>query len=147
MLSPFEFWKYSKALALDQCFIAFAIASLLINTPRCLAENDDDFFETRVRPVLVKHCLECHGAKKQEGGLRLDSRDGWMRGGDRGEAILAGEPSKSLLIQAVRYDDPDLQMPPGNKKLSRARSQISKRGSSAVRLTLDANPPLRLRNE
>ena len=100
--------------------IACVTACLLFITPVCRAESDDEFFESRVRPVLVKHCLECHGAKKQEGGLRLDSRDGWMRGGDRGESIIVGEPDKSLLIQAVRHDDPDLQMPPDAQKLAAA---------------------------
>ena len=110
--------RFGRSLTLPCLFIACAMACLVIIAPTCLAEDDDEFFESRVRPVLVKHCLECHGAKKQEGGLRLDSRDSWMRGGDRGDVIVAGEPEKSLLIQAVRYSDPDLQMPPGNKKLS-----------------------------
>ena len=103
-----------------QCIIAWVTACILFIAPHCRAESDDDFFETRVRPVLVKHCQDCHGAKKQEGGLRLDSRDAWMRGGDRGEAIIAGEADKSLLIKAVRHDDPDLQMPPDTKKLTAA---------------------------
>ncbi|MDB4394315.1 hypothetical protein N9Z67_03060, partial [Rhodopirellula sp.] len=47
-------------------------------------ESDQDFFENRIRPILIDHCIECHGEKKQEGGLRLDSRDAWERGGDRG---------------------------------------------------------------
>lgn len=47
----------------------------------CYAVSDEEFFEARIRPLLVKHCVACHGDKKQEGGLRLDSRDGWMRGG------------------------------------------------------------------
>ncbi|MFY8201340.1 MAG: c-type cytochrome domain-containing protein, partial [Pirellula staleyi] len=110
--------KYEKVTR--QCVIAGVTACLLFIAPNCRAESDDDFFETRVRPVLVKHCQDCHGAKKQEGGLRLDSRDAWMRGGDRGEAIVAGEADKSLLIKAVRHDDPDLQMPPDSKKLTAA---------------------------
>ena len=114
----YEFWDQVRVFSLRQSVIACSMACLVIIAPTCLAENDDEFFETRVRPVLVKHCLECHGAKKQEGGLRLDSRDSWMRGGDRGDVIVAGEPDKSLFIQAVRYKDLDLQMPPGNKKLS-----------------------------
>ncbi len=114
----YEFWDQVRVFSLRQSVIACAMACLVIIAPTCLAENDDEFFETRVRPVLVKHCLDCHGAKKQEGGLRLDSRDSWMRGGDRGDVIVAGEPDKSLFIQAVRYKDLDLQMPPGNKKLS-----------------------------
>ena len=100
------------------CALAGASTWLLLIAPTCRAESDDDFFEARVRPLLVKHCLKCHGAKKQEGGLRLDSRDGWMRGGDRGTTILAGQPAKSLIIQAVKYDDPDLQMPPAKKLTS-----------------------------
>jgi mono/diheme cytochrome c family protein len=103
-----------------QCVIAWVAACILLIAPNCRAESDDDFFEARVRPVLVKHCQDCHGAKKQEGGLRLDSRDAWMRGGDRGAAIIAGEADKSLLIKAVRHDDPDLQMPPDTKKLTAA---------------------------
>jgi mono/diheme cytochrome c family protein len=103
-----------------QCVIAWVTACILFIAPNCRAESDDDFFETRVRPVLVKHCQDCHGAKKQEGGLRLDSRDAWMRGGDRGDAIITGEADKSLLIKAVRHDDPDLQMPPDTKKLTAA---------------------------
>ncbi len=73
---------------------------------------DEDFFETRIRPVLVAHCQECHGAKKQESGLRLDSRQGWLSGGDSGAAIVPGDPDKSLLIQAVRHSDANLEMPP-----------------------------------
>ncbi len=102
------------------CAISCVMTWLLFNGPLCHAQSDEDFFETRVRPLLVKHCQECHGAKKQEGGLRLDSRDAWMRGGDRGEVVIAGEPDKSLLIQAVRHDDPDLQMPPNAEKLTAA---------------------------
>jgi len=103
-----------------QFVIARLTVCILLMAHTCRAENEEDFFESRVRPVLVKHCQDCHGAKKQEGGLRLDSRDAWMRGGDRGEAIIAGEPDKSLVIQAVRHHDPDLQMPPDNKKLTAA---------------------------
>ena len=98
-----------------QSALAGVSTCLLLFTSVCRAESDDDFFEARVRPLLVKHCVECHGTKKQEGGLRLDSRDGWMRGGDRGTVVVAGQPGRSLLIQAVTYDDPDLQMPPAKK--------------------------------
>jgi Protein of unknown function (DUF1553)/Protein of unknown function (DUF1549)/Planctomycete cytochrome C len=119
-LGTSRFGRSHTSFTLPKIVIACATACLLIIAPNCLAQNDDEFFESRVRPVLVKHCLECHGAKKQEGGLRLDSRDSWMRGGDRGDVIVAGEPEKSSFIQAVRYNDPELQMPPGNKKLSGA---------------------------
>ncbi len=70
------------------------------------------FFEAKIRPLLVERCIECHGEKKQKGGLRLDSRAAWQAGGDTGGAIVAGKPEESLLIKAVRYADKDLQMPP-----------------------------------
>jgi hypothetical protein len=75
-----------------------------------------EFFEKRIRPLLVKNCYECHGpdAKKVGGGLRLDSRDGVRNGGGRGPAIVPGEPGKSLLLTAVRQTD-ELKMPPKSK--------------------------------
>ncbi len=73
------------------------------------------FFETNVRPVLVEHCHKCHGSKKQWAGLRLDSREALLRGGDSGAAIVPGEPNKSLLIRAVRHEDENLKMPEDGK--------------------------------
>jgi hypothetical protein len=74
------------------------------------------FFESKVRPVLVEHCYECHSAEtKQKGGLLLDSREALRKGGDNGPAIVPGDPEKSLLIRAVRHADRDLLMPPKNK--------------------------------
>ena len=85
--------------------------------------EDLEFFEKRIRPVLVTHCSECHSSgKKRQGGLLLDSRNGWMLGGDSGAAIVPGEPEKSLLILAVRQTDKDLRMPPKQKL---ADSQIA----------------------
>src|SRR5436190_20184663 len=79
-----------------------------------------EFFENKVRPIFAEHCYSCHSqkAEKLKGGLRLDSADTLLKGGTTGPAIIRGEPDKSLLIKAVRYTDPDLQMPPKNKKLS-----------------------------
>lgn len=78
------------------------------------AEGDDaEFFESRIRPLLVERCYGCHSvAKKQEGGLRLDSQSGWQRGGDSGPAIIVSHPEKSLLMERVREPDADLVMPP-----------------------------------
>src|SRR3954471_11591222 len=80
------------------------------------------FFEQKIRPVLIEHCYKCHSAEaeKVKGGLRLDSHEGWRKGGESGPAIIPGQPDKSLLIKAVRYLDKDLQMPPKNHKLSQA---------------------------
>lgn len=79
------------------------------------ADENDDFFETRIRPVLVQHCYECHasGAAEAEGGLVLDHRDGLRQGGDSGPAVVPGEPAESLLLQALHYES--LEMPPAGK--------------------------------
>ncbi len=74
-----------------------------------------EFFEKRVRPVLVESCYECHGEKKQKGGLRLDSAAAVLKGGDSGPALVPGQPAESRLIKAISWSDPDFQMPPKNK--------------------------------
>jgi hypothetical protein len=79
-----------------------------------------EFFEKTIRPVFVEHCYSCHSekAEKIKGGLRLDTSDAVLKGGDSGPVIVPGNPEASPLIKAVRYTDPDLQMPPKNKKLA-----------------------------
>ncbi|MFM2094241.1 MAG: hypothetical protein RIS70_1365 [Planctomycetota bacterium] len=74
-----------------------------------------EFFESKIRPILVEHCYECHAAdaKKVQAGLRLDSRAGLLRGGDSGPALVVGKAEESLLIQAVRWKS--LEMPPRGK--------------------------------
>jgi hypothetical protein len=78
-----------------------------------------EFFEAKVRPVLARHCYKCHSseADKVKGDLFLDTRAGVLKGGKTGPAIVPGQPDKSLLITAIRYADPDLQMPPKGEKL------------------------------
>jgi hypothetical protein len=76
-----------------------------------------EFFEKFIRPVLTTECVECHGAEKQKGGLRLDSRGGWQKGGDSGAAIVPGDPAKSLLLRTIRHLEPDLKMPDKAPKL------------------------------
>lgn len=71
-------------------------------------------FENTIRPLLLEHCIECHGPKKAESGLRLDTRQSLMSGGDRGPTISLEEPQQSLLIGALRHAD-GLDMPPDNK--------------------------------
>ena len=79
-----------------------------------------EFFENKIRPVLVEQCLKCHSAeaekdKKLRGGLKLDSKAGWEKGGDTGAAIVPGKPGEGTLIKSLKYTDPDLQMPPKGK--------------------------------
>ena len=77
-----------------------------------------EFFEKKIRPVLISECYQCHSKdEKVKGGLRLDWKGGWQEGGDSGAAIIPGRVGKSLLIQAIRQADADLKMPP-KKKLS-----------------------------
>lgn len=72
------------------------------------------FFESKVRPVLAAKCYDCHSAnsKKLKAGLRVDSREALLAGGTSGPALVPGKPDESLLIQAVRYANEDVQMPP-----------------------------------
>ena len=74
-----------------------------------------DFFEKKIRPVLVEHCYECHaaGAKIIQAGLRVDHRDGLIKGGDNGAALIPNEPAGSMMLKALRYED--IEMPPKGK--------------------------------
>ena len=73
-----------------------------------------EHFEKKVRPILVEHCVRCHGPEKQKGGLRLDNAASFAKGGETGPTTLAGKPDASLLLEAVRYAT-DLKMPPKGK--------------------------------
>ncbi|MFM1768428.1 MAG: hypothetical protein RJA22_957 [Verrucomicrobiota bacterium] len=86
---------------------------------RPLTPAESEFFESRIRPTLAEHCYKCHsvGAEKIKGGLTVDTRDGLLKGGDTGPAVVPGKPDQSLLLTAIRYQDKDLQMPPSDKKL------------------------------
>jgi len=75
------------------------------------------FFETKVRPVLVKHCYSCHSAEAAKGGLRLDSRKAIRAGGDRGPAVVPGDPDASWLLKAVSHAHAKLKMPPKKERL------------------------------
>jgi hypothetical protein len=82
------------------------------------------FFETSIRPLLVEKCFKCHGEKKQWGGLRLDSRESLLRGGESGAAIVPGKPDTSLLISAIRQTDDDLRMPQDDKLTERQIAEL-----------------------
>ncbi len=75
-----------------------------------------EFFEKKVRPLLVDNCYNCHSAdNKAAGGLRVDDHRGLLQGGGRGKAIALGNPDESLLIKAVSHTDAKLKMPPNNR--------------------------------
>ncbi len=92
-----------------------------------LSSTDLDFFEKRVRPVLVDRCYRCHSAraKKVKGGFRLDSRAALLEGGDTGPAIVPGKPDESLLLRAINYLDADREMPPDAKLPARVIADLT----------------------
>lgn len=92
-----------------------AIVFCAINGAACaepISDEDRKFFENKIRPVLVKHCYECHGGDSKElgGQLMLDQPSAMIQGGQSGPALIAGQPDESLIIQALRYDE--IEMPP-----------------------------------
>jgi hypothetical protein len=91
---------------------------------------DIRFFESKVRPLLIERCYSCHSleANLAEGGLRLDTRDAMLRGGSSGPVLVPGEPESSMIVRAVDYQDPDLQMPPKDSggKLTEGEIKILK---------------------
>jgi hypothetical protein len=95
------------------------ILAMFFATNSAKAEDVETIFEVKVRPVLVETCLPCHGGKKVSNGLRVDSREALLKGGENGPALVPGDPDKSLLIQAIRHTHPDIKMPP-DKKLPEA---------------------------
>ena len=93
----------------------------VLGTVSMVCANGDsakiEFFEKKVRPILAKHCYECHSAKseKVKGGLFLDTKTGIRKGGEIGPAIVPGDLRESLLIEAIHWKNEDLQMPPKKK--------------------------------
>src|SRR4051794_25671390 len=106
-------WKSARIFA-----ILFATSILTVTTVQVADAGAPpvaaEFFEKKIRPLLVEQCAGCHSAKKKRGNLLLDSRENLLKGGDTGPAIVAGDPQRSLLIQAVAYKD-RLRMPPRSK--------------------------------
>ena len=102
-------------LALTGMFAAGSFATAADIPPDQL-----EFFDKKVKPILVDKCYKCHSAEagKSKGGLLLDTREASAKGGDGGPAVVPGDPKKSLLITAISYKDADLQMPPKGEKLS-----------------------------
>ena len=96
-----------------------SVAVSLLMTDLVLAESPPqdaaglEFFEKKIRPLLADNCFNCHSTNtNSQGGLRIDDRNGLIAGGNRGAAIVPGDPEKSLLIKAVRQTDDKLKMPP-----------------------------------
>ncbi len=90
-------------------------AAAYADEPAAENRRQIEFFEARIRPLLVNRCFKCHSAdaKSLKAGLRLDSRAGMLQGGDSGSAIIVGQPNDSLLLSAIRYES--YEMPPDGK--------------------------------
>ncbi|MBI3865506.1 MAG: PSD1 domain-containing protein, partial [Planctomycetia bacterium] len=92
---------------------------VVLLVPRAARADEEDLeflFETRIRPVLVQTCFRCHGGDRTARGLRVDSREGLLKGGKSGPALVPGKPEESLLLTAIEYgDEAAVQMPPDKK--------------------------------
>ena len=97
---------------------AAAVAAAAARLPLAAAVPPEELFEARIRPLLVEHCFECHAGDTAEGGLRLDSQAGFAAGGDSGPVIDKAEPNNSLLLQLVRHEVADREMPQGADRLA-----------------------------
>ncbi|MEM7012637.1 MAG: DUF1549 domain-containing protein, partial [Verrucomicrobiota bacterium] len=95
------------------CLTLFLFASAVAAQDR----DGIEFFESKIRPALIKHCYECHSveAGKSRGGLRVDSKNALLQGGDTGPAIVPGNLEDSLFVTSIRYEEDDFEMPPDGK--------------------------------
>lgn len=110
-----------RSLVRTSATLAIVVASVFYSIGTADADEGLEFFEKKIRPVLVEHCYHCHSAESKElkGGLRIDVKAGWQVGGESGRpAIVPGKPEQSLLIRAVRHDEDASAMPPNMPQLS-----------------------------
>ena len=99
--------------------LSFAFALLIgtsFATPLRAADPpiDDEYFEKKVRPILVANCISCHGKEKQKADLRLDSREAMLKGGENGPSLRPGDPEKSAIVRSIRFDG-EIKMPKKGK--------------------------------
>ncbi len=107
-ICTFRLWLVRTA-----CGLAVALTTCShLEAAEATTAGNDKLFEGQIRPLLLEKCVKCHGDAKSESGLRLDSRAALMQGGDSGPAIVPGDPTKSLLVIALKHDG-GIEMPPG----------------------------------
>lgn len=101
----------SRIPPISPCLLA---ALTLFGLPLMAADSPEAlrFFEMKVRPLLANECFECHGTEKHKGGLRLDHLDFILKGGETGPALVSGKPEESLMVEAIRRSNEELEMPP-----------------------------------
>ncbi len=135
---PYAFARYSSASCSSAPWLLAAVfansffltqwntASALADDPVArTAQADIEFFEKQIRPLLVERCQQCHGEKKQWAGLRLDSRDAIMSGGDSGPSIVPGDNQRGELLDRIRSLDADVRMPPAETGEPLAQNQVA----------------------
>ncbi|MEM9589070.1 MAG: DUF1549 domain-containing protein, partial [Planctomycetota bacterium] len=137
--------RYARlSLGLGSALLLCAFNATLAAAQSTASEIARAFFESKIRPVLIEHCADCHWSDTEaSGGLLLDSREALLTGGDLGPAIVPGEPGTSLLIKAIAYEDPDLEMPPDGKLDSRTIADFRKwirEGAFDPRTSTDSIP-------
>src|SRR5713226_417131 len=108
-------WSYARNNAVFGTTLAVTLLVMASDARGQTPRDADTFFELKIRPVLFDTCFKCHGGKKVNHGLRVDSREALLKGGQTGPAIVPGDPEKSLLIQAIRYSHDDIKMPPDKR--------------------------------
>jgi len=127
--------------SLDETPSAVDIPVNLVATLPKPTDAQHELFNTRVLPVLADNCFGCHGEEKQESGMRLDSLAGMLAGGERGPAVVPGDPGESRLIAAIRQEG-DLKMPPTGKLGSVATALVTEWVRSGASFGKDESPAL-----
>ncbi|HAV31851.1 MAG TPA: hypothetical protein DCX79_07570, partial [Planctomycetaceae bacterium] len=103
--------------------LCLLVVSLQYSCRAVAVDERLQFFEQKIRPVLVQHCYGCHSAEAQDlqGGLRLDLRAGWQQGGESGRPVIVpGDPAASSLLLAMQHERAVSSMPPDQPRLSAA---------------------------
>ena len=120
---PAVYHNSTKLCLMVVAVLGASLAASFGAATQALSSAQTQFFENKIRPLLTAECYKCHSrqAERVKGGLFLDSREGLLKGGKNGPAIVPGNPEKSLLIKAVSYTDPDLEMPPKGEQLTAAQ--------------------------
>lgn len=110
-------WDIRSMVSFARFAVVLALLTTLVpaSADETLPVEQLEFFEKQVRPLLIQQCVECHGDKKQEAGLRLDIRSGFLKGSDSGPVFTAGNVDGSRLLRVVRFLDNETQMPPKGK--------------------------------
>lgn len=105
--------------------LASCLGIVILTSPLAIADEADILFENQIRPVLATVCFGCHGDTKEAGGLRVDSRDALLTGGDSGPAMVPGAPDASLLLKAIGRHDDVSAMPPDSDKALRPEQLVA----------------------